>query len=331
MEGYSAGSVSSPASHHHICTSRSIIICIVFILPCKALNGISNWHQTSISHYLSNKAETHYSNTTTILGPNPPMYIIVDDSATFSNEHLNGIQNAVSTISTYLVKNSTSGSIPVLLQSSTHTPISVEPGSTVLASAYIHENKVVFYLSNIVGIDIYLVAIHEFLHILGFGTETWYSLLDETNNYIQFQGKHATRMAMASIDVDRHSRVHWSGKTLLSSGKDGDIMEPYLHEYSDLSAETFAAIHDSSQGKIISLACRTDTDCKLLVPDAPELMCIHQFHDSPGLCRSTKKCGDAKCVPFYADTSELSDRENLISKSIAFLVVVAVGTLRFLN
>lgn len=323
-----------------------LIISFILNINCNnALYGHYNWHVSSENADMQFKAlantpplsrEPHLlsknnTNNTypTILQPAPPIEIKFASTSMFSNEHLNGIRDAASMISLYLIRKGNS-TIGITIDSSYNIHKDVPTGSTTLGEAYINENKIIFYPENLHGLDIFLVAVHEFLHILGFGTVEWETHLNSNNQNIIFNGSLVYKLAGTYPDVDKHSKSHWSGLTVLSSGKNNDIMEPYLHSNTKLSKESFAVIQQITQDQQ-SIACENTEDCRLLLGEYfnLETMFCHKYAQSlPGVCSDNTMCNTAFCASIYTDTHMQSNRVKNISKMCAFLAMSILITFR---
>jgi len=281
---------------------------------------------------------THHAtiknNSNEIPHPNPPISISFKEKSKFSNEHLNGIRDAVETICLYLISLD-SQTTHIVIESGYDTSGFVPNGGSVLGKAYINEKRVVFNPNMLHGIDIFFVAIHEFLHILGFGASQWNSLITKGTEPHFYSGFLVNSLTENYMVVDTQTLSHWSQHTELSSEHHMDIMEPYISEYTKLSTESFAVIQEV-QSNILSVACRNTQDCNIILSHrniSHETAMCHQFASTlPGICLDADFCSTHTCSSVYTTTPVMSDRLSIITNVIAVLsVAVASGFRMFIE
>lgn len=262
---------------------------------------------------------------TTII--NPPITMSFASDATFSEQQIISIYNSLSLVTTYVTRGD-SDPIHVEITTGPAYSLGIPEGSTALASANLATNQIIFYLDNIDGISIFLIAFHEFLHILGYGIQSWNELLflNTTTYKFHFTGNLTSLLAGTTPIVDPFSQAHWSGETILSSGEFGDIMEPYLDSQTRISAESLAVIPDVHL-LWSSRACRNLSDCNLLSND-PNATC-HQFaKELPGVCLDSTSCLTTTCVTIFKETHELEGHTKVILHSASAIFLFAITVLR---
>lgn len=253
--------------------------------------------------------------------PNPPIHISIKEHSHFSNEHLNGIRDAAETICLYLVSLN-SKTKHIVIESSYVASGFVPNGGSILGAAYIEENRVVFFPNTLNGIDIFFVAVHEFLHILGFGNSQWHELITNGHEPHFYSGSLVNSLTENYMTVDTRTLSHWSEHNKFSPENKMDIMEPYISEYSQLSTQSFAVIQEV-QSHILTIACRNTQDCHTIFSHKNlqhETVSCHQFASTlPGVCLDEAFCSLHTCSSVYTTTPVMSDRLSIITNTVAVL------------
>ena len=235
----------------------------------------------------------------------PSISVTIKPPTVFTDAHLRGIYAAVATINTYIQSLNVTP-ITISIESTTAQVYDFPVGSVPLGMAYIEARRVVFFTRQLEGIDIFLVAIHEFLHVLGFGTQPWYLQLALQHATLVYTGALPTQLAQKNISVDVHSGAHWSDQSQLSQGKKNDVMNRYLHQHTRLSAESFSVVQQNN-ASLVTRACRTTTDCNLIYqhyqtrhPEFNETFswqCVRNTPALPGICHTRAYCHFFSCLP----------------------------------
>jgi hypothetical protein len=298
-------------------TGLGAIKSTVYLVGCltactsEILYGTPQWHQAS---YAASQdfvwAMTPFSlSANTTIPFTAPLYpsisVTIKPPTVFTDAHLQGIYAAVATINTY-VQSLNVTPLTISIESTTAQVYDFPVGSVPLGMAYIEARRVVFFTRQLKGIDIFLVAIHEFLHVLGFGTTPWYSQLAVQHATLVYTGALPTQLAQKNISVDVHSGAHWSDQSQLSQGTENDVMNRYLHQHTRLSAESFSVVQQGNTS-MVTRACRTTTDCNLIYqhyqsryPDANETFswqCVRNTPTLPGICHTHAYCSFFSCLP----------------------------------
>lgn len=191
-----------------------------------------------------------------------------DTLVPFTRDQLLIIHRAVVFIGSYLLSN---------VSVDIHIVNSIGANTTsLLGEAYIGAHTIVLYTMNM-DIDqlLFIVVIHELLHLFGFGSGSWYQLMLEPDPYTKlFNGPQLTQK---EIYYRNTTGAHWSTINQGIPVTTHDIMLPYLYSDTVISFHSFIVPVDSHYN-MVSLACRTTLDC------GSEYICFVYSDTYPGKC-----------------------------------------------
>lgn len=262
----------------------------------------------------------------------PPINLSIKSPTVFSDAELRGIYDATAIVQTY-IQSFVHSPITITLESTTNAVYDFPLGFIPLGMAYVNDRRILLFTENLQGSDIFLVLIHEILHVLGFGTNTWYATLHYQGADLQYTGALPTALAnRQNISVDIHSGAHWSDDTVLSMGKHNDVMNRYLHEKTHLSAESFSVVQENNH-TLLTRACYTTSDCDLIYA------AYNTTHDTayynvtwicsritpiiPGVCRTISYCTYHSCTPHGSTSVPPQYRLTLACAMLVYLCIIS--------
>lgn len=193
----------------------------------------------------------------------------------FTESQVREIHDAIRIVSRYVNTNNKGIQLTIgIFKASTTDPTLLGLASRINNT----HGEIHIYPSNIAKNIFFDVAIHEIIHILGFGSvEKWYTLIDNKSNFLgPLAVSYAKRLGQDTLPLETgynnsgSDLAHWANKGLLRT----DIMMAHISDPS-FSAVSFAALTDAIPDWNI-LACVDNTDCTTS-------NCVH-VHEFPSLC-----------------------------------------------
>lgn len=270
----------------------------------------------------------------TMPDPVPPFHlqIIPNPDLPLTVAHYEGLYNAAAFVTMNIIRFSNDTIYTISIETQRNTAWTESNTAVPLATADITNHHIIFFLENIYGVAIFNVAVHEFLHVLGFGGPVWSTLL-HTDTNLYFTGNLTTILAGTYVTVDKNSRTHWSESSILSVDDTHDIMEPYLYSNTKISVPSLSVIEQVNP-RWLSLACNTHSDCVYLfahnnLPNLENaLFCHHYALDLPGICTELSYCYTHQCITKFTKTTTMKKDHRLLAIVCALFYVICICVVR---